>query len=43
MPEINIPFPGLHYSYLSDALDRELEQFVEYRHEEQAAEWPEPL
>lgn len=43
MPEINIPFPGFYESHLSDAVDRELEQFVENRCEDQAADWPEPL
>lgn len=46
MPSVNIPFPGLYHSWLSQELDNEEERFIEYEcdeNEEGEKAFPEPL
>lgn len=43
MPEINIPFPGFYESWLSEAIDREIEQFAENRCEDENESFPPEL
>lgn len=43
MPEINIPFPGLYNSWLSQELETQEEREAENMEEREAETWPEPL